>query len=220
MSNGKGLSMITPRSRRNADTVRTHINMAGRLRFDILLDIVQEVDQQAFRDLMPYPSLVGSAIHDGSIQPRSRQYTAASRGKQTFIFKPEELQAELLESESLSQSIFPLIKGTSSNFPSSHHFVVGRVAGNDIVMSDFTVSAQHARIMTSGDGYLIVDLGSTNGTRVNGERVGQSNTPLKDGDILTFARYDFAFLSPYSLYNLIFTKYLKRTHSVTALALF
>ena len=194
--------------------------MSGRLRFDILLDIVQQVDFATFRDLMPYPSLVGSAIHEGSIQPRSRQYTAASSGKQTFIFKPDELIQDLIESESLAQSIFPLIKGSSSNYISSQHFVIGRVAGNDIVMSDFTVSAQHARIMTSGDGYLIVDLGSTNGTRINGVRVGRANTPLKDQDIITFARYDFAFLHPRSMYDLIRNTYLRKMHAVTPLSLF
>jgi DNA-binding NtrC family response regulator len=48
--------------------------------------------------------------------------------------------------------------------------VIGR-AGTDVVLSDRRVSAMHAEIRLNEDGYLIRDLGSTNGTRVGGVRV-------------------------------------------------
>ena len=46
------------------------------------------------------------------------------------------------------------------------------------------VSRNHAEIRPQGDGFLLVDLGSTNGSKVNGVRVDQRM--LNDGDELTF----------------------------------
>jgi diguanylate cyclase (GGDEF)-like protein len=48
---------------------------------------------------------------------------------------------------------------------------IGRAPGADIVLHDGRVSAVHARVEDRGDAWTIVDLGSTNGTRVNGELV-------------------------------------------------
>ena len=49
--------------------------------------------------------------------------------------------------------------------------VIGRTPGCDIVIADDYVSSQHARITPTGDGILLEDLGSTNGTVVNGELI-------------------------------------------------
>jgi len=47
---------------------------------------------------------------------------------------------------------------------------IGRLAGCDIVLDDDTVSRTHARVERSADGVALIDLGSSNGVRVNGER--------------------------------------------------
>lgn len=49
--------------------------------------------------------------------------------------------------------------------------VIGRDEGVDIVISTPAVSRRHARVMMEGDGYAIEDLGSSNGTFVNGDRL-------------------------------------------------
>jgi DNA-binding NtrC family response regulator len=48
---------------------------------------------------------------------------------------------------------------------------LGSAPDNDLVLSDETVSRHHARILRSGDRYLLQDLGSTNGSAVNGVSV-------------------------------------------------
>jgi hypothetical protein len=48
---------------------------------------------------------------------------------------------------------------------------LGRESSNDIVIADYEVSRRHARILHKDDGYSIEDLGSTNGTFVNGYRL-------------------------------------------------
>jgi serine/threonine-protein kinase len=59
---------------------------------------------------------------------------------------------------------------------------VGRAAVNDIVLNDQMTSLMHCRIRVGGAHPVITNLGSTNGTWVNGERI--VSAQLHDGDIL------------------------------------
>jgi pSer/pThr/pTyr-binding forkhead associated (FHA) protein len=61
--------------------------------------------------------------------------------------------------------------------------LIGRDVTNDVVVGDAEVSRQHARITRTPGGYVLEDLGSTNGTFVNGERL---TTPrvLNPGDLI------------------------------------
>ncbi len=60
--------------------------------------------------------------------------------------------------------------------------VIGRSSGCDIVLDDPNVSRRHAEVRRLGEGFSLVDLGSTNGTEVNGQRVGE--TSLMNGDVI------------------------------------
>lgn len=60
---------------------------------------------------------------------------------------------------------------------------LGRDISNDIVLNDRETSRHHLRLMRSGDTMTIEDLGSTNGTFVNGKRV-SGVTPLQNGDMI------------------------------------
>jgi hypothetical protein len=61
--------------------------------------------------------------------------------------------------------------------------LIGRDVTNDVVIGDAEVSRQHARVTRTPGGYVLEDLGSTNGTFVNGERL---TTPrvLNPGDLI------------------------------------
>ena len=61
---------------------------------------------------------------------------------------------------------------------------VGRHPESNLVLADPNVSRNHAEIRPQGDRFVVVDLGSTNGTRVNGLRVNQQ--VLQDGDDVSF----------------------------------
>ena len=65
---------------------------------------------------------------------------------------------------------------------------VGRVQGNDIVLAKRNVSKQHARLTLKKDQAVVVDLGSTNGTWVNGRKI-TSPHPLKKGDKIYIADF-------------------------------
>ena len=62
---------------------------------------------------------------------------------------------------------------------------IGRVDGNALVVEEDAVSARHCELRRNATGgYGVVDLGSTNGTRLNGEPIGPDPVPLHDGDTL------------------------------------
>lgn len=60
---------------------------------------------------------------------------------------------------------------------------LGRGINNDIVINDREISRSHMRLLRSGDGLTLEDLGSTNGTFVNGKRIA-GVTPLQVGDMI------------------------------------
>ncbi|HET59549.1 MAG TPA: FHA domain-containing protein [Chloroflexi bacterium] len=60
--------------------------------------------------------------------------------------------------------------GTSYTLDQAEIFV-GRDLGNDIVVNDAEISRRHARLYKHGDNFMIEDLGSTNGTIVNGQKI-------------------------------------------------
>jgi hypothetical protein len=68
---------------------------------------------------------------------------------------------------------------------------IGRSPDCDLVLSDPTVSRRHAQLRHRPQGWEIVDLGSTNGTRLNGWRLGLAQ-PLHPGDVVTFGAISLA----------------------------
>ena len=58
--------------------------------------------------------------------------------------------------------------------------VIGRLATNHVILSDPNVSRRHAAVTYKQNGYLLTDLGSTNGTFVNGHAAMERR--LRDGD--------------------------------------
>src|SRR5262249_42604821 len=66
--------------------------------------------------------------------------------------------------------------------------VIGRTAPAAIVLEGGTVSRRHCEIVRQGPQVVILDLGSTNGTYVNGERI-SAQIPLSDGDTIAIGAH-------------------------------
>lgn len=71
-------------------------------------------------------------------------------------------------------------------------YTVGRDLTSDIPVSDSSISTHHARFVRDGESYSLEDLGSRNGTFVNGEQVTASRS-LADNDVVRFGRVIFTF---------------------------
>ena len=63
---------------------------------------------------------------------------------------------------------------------------VGRLEALEIVLDDSSVSRYHAEVRVTDRGWRVRDLGSTNGTRLNGVRLGNGQWPLRVRDLLQF----------------------------------
>lgn len=75
-----------------------------------------------------------------------------------------------------------------------NELTIGRVEGNDVVLANAQVSRRHARIVYRDTKYIIVDLKSSNGTYVNGKRIGSPQV-LKDGDKIYLADFTLTLAS-------------------------
>lgn len=73
------------------------------------------------------------------------------------------------------------LRGTT--LPITAPVVIGRSPGADIVIGDDFVSGRHARVAPYGSEVVLEDLGSTNGTLLNGEAVSRPNA-LRPGDVI------------------------------------
>jgi len=71
---------------------------------------------------------------------------------------------------------------------------IGRQEGNTIRLTERNVSRRHARLMRQNGHVVVEDLGSSNGTRINGERISGQST-VKDGDLIQIGDYDLALQS-------------------------
>lgn len=110
---------------------------------------------------------IAAATGDGAV----RQATGGKserKGARLRILEPPELRGE--------------------TYPLGDEITVGRGGGCGIVLTaDQFVSTVHARVFRRGDDVLIEDLGSRNGTFVNGERV-TAPTRLRRGDRIQFGQ--------------------------------
>ncbi len=75
---------------------------------------------------------------------------------------------------------------------SADETTLGRHPDSDIFLDDVTVSRRHARIIASSAGKTIEDVGSLNGTYVDGERV--ESTTLREGAQIQIGKYRLVFV--------------------------
>jgi len=74
--------------------------------------------------------------------------------------------------------------------------VIGRGDDADVKVDDAKASRHHAEIVRDAGGWLIRDLGSSNGTYVNGKRIGDQGVKLRDGDVVRVGRREATVMLP------------------------
>jgi hypothetical protein len=93
---------------------------------------------------------------------------------------------ELLGGRGEILEAYPLRFGTTT---------IGRRAGSDITLLDGKISRDHAQVELSADGATLSDLGSLNGTTINGELVRDARR-LQPGDLIEIGRARLRFAAP------------------------
>ncbi|MER7706241.1 DUF1707 and FHA domain-containing protein [Kitasatospora sp. NPDC097605] len=71
---------------------------------------------------------------------------------------------------------------------------IGRIPGSGLRLNDASVSRHHAELRREGDGWVLYDLGSTNGTHVNGYRI-VGAARVRPGDQVRFGNLEFRLAS-------------------------
>jgi two-component system, cell cycle response regulator len=88
--------------------------------------------------------------------------------------------------------IYPVVVGEGIIHLRPSTVIIGREVECDIALNDHDVSRQHASIAMKDGDYVITDLGSTNGTLVNNEKV--SSAKLTSGDLIRIGKQVLKFL--------------------------
>jgi len=108
------------------------------------------------------------------------QKTEQCELKPDDVFRVGETEMQYICRASSAYKLWVLGRGESRSYALTDQIVtIGRTEGNAIQIPDPSVSSRHAQVVPDGKGWRIEDLGSTNGTLVQGERIDQS--PLTPG---------------------------------------
>ena len=118
----------------------------------------------------------------------------------TQVFEVDEINKmvakEILDSQS-EKADMPALIGISSDVVGTQYVLrkdkveIGRRPSSDIVLTESSVSSMHAQVVQSEGEWKVLNLLSSNGTFVNGEKV--INQILKPGDMVAFAGSEFVF---------------------------
>ncbi len=89
-------------------------------------------------------------------------------------------------------SVLRVIKGecAATRYALTMDLLIGRLPDCGLILEHDTVSRHHARIVHQEGSYYIEDLGSCNGTLVNGQPV-TNRLELSEGDTITIVDYQF-----------------------------
>jgi len=124
-------------------------------------------------------------------QPDAPAAPAPSAGDfgHTMVYSPDREARRLDPALDRRQAL--LVGEGRRNVLGGNRVVVGRSREADIVLADPNVSRRHAELRRDESGWQVVDLGSTNGIKVNGRRVDQAG--LSPGDQITIGVTDLTF---------------------------
>ncbi|HEY5960986.1 MAG TPA: FHA domain-containing protein [Polyangiaceae bacterium] len=110
----------------------------------------------------------------------------------TIRFTPD-AQQEYVTAASLAGRVWFLTKKRENRHQS--RIVIGRTSDADVTIPELSISVEHAGLQATPFGLAVVDLGSTNGTFVDGERVTKGvSVSLYSGMKLALARFEFEYL--------------------------
>jgi hypothetical protein len=175
----------------HAENKNYHLMTPPRIRFDT-------------DDSLRFGEFGVTAKLTGGGGPREKDAPSDTSG-QTRIFRTEEseektgvqpadaaqgtaaISIEDARKQGLAREVVELVMGGESQpLEGRGPWTVGRSEDNDIVIPDPNVSRRHARLSRADNGFVVEDLGSTNGTLLDGAPIDRER--IDDGDEITFGQ--------------------------------
>jgi Protein of unknown function (DUF3662)/FHA domain len=169
----------------HAENKNYHLMTPPRIRFEI-------------EDTLRFGEFGITAKLTGGDGPREKGAPQDTSG-QTRIFRTEEssggeldqgtatISADEARRHGLAREIVELVLGDERHqLEGRGPWSVGRSQENDILINDPNVSRRHARISRADNGFIVEDLGSTNGTLLDGAPIDRER--IEGGDELTFGQ--------------------------------
>jgi hypothetical protein len=119
------------------------------------------------------------------VRPPEDESSSPSQGDEghTMVYTASERLAEPLREPDHRRGTARLRYEGKTAVLRSGGGVIGRSRECDVVLSDQNVSRKHAEVRPSGGKWIVKDLGSTNGVKVNGRRITGAQS-LKPGDTI------------------------------------
>jgi pSer/pThr/pTyr-binding forkhead associated (FHA) protein len=159
---------------------------------EIMARELREKGEKTFRQKYPHPFLVVR-----SFMFRQTDFMAPK----TIQAQPDSVDTQKVEPGSViinEQIVVPgstiaLIKSDRNAFASK--ITVGRARNNDIIIREPKVSKLHAVLIQKEENAIhLMDMGSANGTRVNGVKIEKNQSvPLHNGDYVAFYKFEFEY---------------------------
>lgn len=190
----------------------------GRLNYVQLRELISNTSLSDFTSQAQHPFLIGKELYDGELRKKIGATTSTS----TMKFDASEIReriASLAESRKaavdnepaapavqdaggISHAIYTLKKKLYTKDEEQNVINIGRAEDNDIVIADFVISKHHAQIIIFHGMYFILDLNSTNGTKVNQQLISpKMKVQLAMNATIAFGRFCFIFTHPLQVYR-------------------
>jgi pSer/pThr/pTyr-binding forkhead associated (FHA) protein len=129
----------------------------------------------------------GVARHTIQVLAETSSAPAAPEAAHTQVFQP----APAVATQSRTRLLLNTPNGRQVIPLESTQLTVGRGLNNDIILEDSRVSRHHAQLRYRARRFWINDLGSTNGTFINGEQIEEK--ALRDGDTISLGGLELIF---------------------------
>jgi hypothetical protein len=98
--------------------------------------------------------------------------------------------------------VYPLVKKPGASFPD--RITIGRTANNDVVIADHSISRLHAYVKRLGQGWVVADAGSKNGSTLRGAKLEpRKEQALASRAVLRLGDVDFTFYAAAELYGVL-----------------
>ena len=137
---------------------------------------------------------IATRMAQGGPEPAPDEAPAPEVGPgATMVYKPKQPDTQAVSAEELGpeREVATLSWDGRRHEIEKRRVVIGRSKDCDIQVADPNVSRRHAEVRQEGAAHWVVDLGSTNGTEVNGRRLKRAK--LRPGDTITVGSTELVF---------------------------